>query len=105
MNTIHSILFTSALFCILMAAGMNTASGQTPACVSKQDAVDRNEAQARDCEARDCISVQDIRFLLIYHNPVRVSLPAVCLNPRPDARKPRGILPRSGSDGHNAGAA
>ncbi len=95
MGTLHSILFSSVLFCTFLAMGMGTASGQSPASVPTQEATDRRGVH-------DCIFVQDIHVLLIYHNPVRAALPAACFNLHPGC--PHGILPRSGIDDHNAEA-
>lgn len=82
MKISHSILFSSAFFCVFLAIGMEAAAGSNPASGPAQEG---NSARQ---DTTDCHSVQDMRLLLLYHNPATRRLPDSCRSTRPDA--PRG---------------
>jgi hypothetical protein len=71
MITIRSILFVSALFATFLAVGMEKAPP------SRQSTNSNNFSFVHDSES--------LRLMLLYHNPVRGTTPATCVNapPRP----------------------
>lgn len=82
MNTTHSILIASALFCSFMALGMQNAVGKTPGTVSPKESAPPKEIKA------DCHIVHDnngIRLMLLLHNPSRGYLAKPCRTPQHSA--------------------